>query len=186
MARRRNPQAGEWIPAHAVRFNQDGTVSMMTETPAPRLENLTDRALRYRANAEPPPGEKICAFCGSRRFVEVGHIDGHEENTNPRNLIWNCRACNTQMGMHFKRRGAGRRTHQYNPSGGAKTLGAWINAVMSMKGESQAENAMSVRDAVQLIHDTPHSRRSRFAEELYELRRRKGTAPPRGGWDVPF
>ena len=32
--RRRNPEElpyGEWVPAHAVRFNEDGTVSLMTE-----------------------------------------------------------------------------------------------------------------------------------------------------------
>jgi hypothetical protein len=39
--RRRNPAAhaqelpfGEWVPAHAVKFNQDGTVEVMTESPA--------------------------------------------------------------------------------------------------------------------------------------------------------
>lgn len=36
---RRNPGAsdlpyGEWIPAHAVKFNEDGTTSVMTETHA--------------------------------------------------------------------------------------------------------------------------------------------------------
>ena len=33
--------------------------------------------------------------------VEVGHLDGHEENTGPENLIWNCRACNTSLGVVF-------------------------------------------------------------------------------------
>jgi hypothetical protein len=42
---------------------------------------VTDRALRYRANACPPPGSKICVLCGAARTVEVGHVDGHEENT---------------------------------------------------------------------------------------------------------
>src|ERR1039458_9415530 len=29
-----------------------------------------------RANHCPPPGQPICAFCGSTRYVEVGHLDG--------------------------------------------------------------------------------------------------------------
>jgi hypothetical protein len=51
------------------------------------------------------PGEKICAFCGRRRNVEVRHLDGREENSRPENLIWNCRACNTRLGLVFKRPG---------------------------------------------------------------------------------
>jgi hypothetical protein len=64
---------------------------------------VTDRALRYRANACPPPGDRICCLCGSTRNVEVGHLDGFEENTAPENLIWNCRACNTRLGALYKR-----------------------------------------------------------------------------------
>jgi hypothetical protein len=28
------------------------------------------------------------------RNIEVGHVDGHEENHAPRNLFWTCRSCN--------------------------------------------------------------------------------------------
>jgi hypothetical protein len=90
---------------------------------------VTDRALRYRANADPPPGEKRCTFCGSVRNVEVGHVDGHAENTSAENLVWTCRRCNTQMGAVFKRAGIGRRTRQFNP--GAQSLGQWLVAVTS-------------------------------------------------------
>ena len=45
----------------------------------------------------------------------MGHLDGHEENGEPENLIWTCRACNTRLGVVFKRLGLGRRTRQYNP-----------------------------------------------------------------------
>jgi len=31
--------------------------------------------------------------------VEIGHLDGHEENSAPENLIWNSRACNTRLGV---------------------------------------------------------------------------------------
>jgi hypothetical protein len=135
-------------------------------------ERVTDRALRYRANATPPPGQRVCAFCGSTRNVEVGHVDGHEENTSSENLIWNCRRCNTQMGVAFKRAGLGRRTRQFNPGSGAQSLGQWLTAVMSMKGEG---SDMSVADAVQMIHDTPATRRSAFAHEIWQRRRARGT-----------
>jgi hypothetical protein len=50
------------------------------------MEAVTDRALRYRANAYPPPGEKICCLCGATRNVEVGHVNGREEDTAQENL----------------------------------------------------------------------------------------------------
>jgi hypothetical protein len=110
---------------------------------------ITDRASRYRANACPPPGAVICAFCGSTRNVEVGHISGDERDSSAENLIWNCRACNTRLGIAFKPAGIGRRTRQFNPpeAEGAKSLGQWLTAVMSMKGES---DAMSLPVAVEM------------------------------------
>ena len=113
------------------------------------MHEVTDRALRYRANACSPPGRKICVFCGSARNVEIHHLDGHEENTDPRNLTWACRSCNTQLGFVFRNVGLGRRTRQFNPlSEGAASLGQWVSAVLSMKGES---DDMDVEDAVEMI-----------------------------------
>lgn len=57
---------------------------------------VTDRALRYRANTHPPPGPRVCALCGSTRNVEIGHVNGREEDGSPTNLIWTCRACNVR------------------------------------------------------------------------------------------
>jgi hypothetical protein len=103
----------------------------------------------------------------------VGHLDGFEENTGRDNLLWNCRSCNTRLGVVFKRLGIGRRTRQYNPSGqGAQSLGQWLTAVMSMKGES---DQMTVPAAVEMIRATPPERRSRFAREIWEKRREHGT-----------
>jgi len=148
----------------------------MTARKNSRIRNVTDRALRYRANAHPPRGQRICAFCGSTRNVEIGHVDGHEENTNVENLIWNCRRCNTQMGVIFKRAGLGRRTRQYNAaSDGAKSLGQWLTAVMAMKGES---DEMSVPAAVAMIHATPAMRRSAFAREIWQRRRARRSEVP--------
>jgi hypothetical protein len=102
--------------------------------------------------------------------VEVGHLDGHEEHTHWRNLIWNCRSCNTRLGVIFNRLGLGRRTRQYNPGSGAgaQNLGQWLNAVMSMKGES---DAMTVPAAVEMIGATPPENRSRYAREIWRQRR---------------
>lgn len=56
---------------------------------------------------------------------------------------------------------------------GARTLKQWVTAVLSMKGMS---DEMSVDGAVQLIHDTPPSRRSSFAEQIWNHRRERTKA----------
>jgi hypothetical protein len=132
---------------------------------------VTDRALRYRANASPPPGPKICALCGSKRNVEVGHIDGHEENHSADNLFWTCRRCNVRSANTLRKAGLGRKTRQRNPphTKGAESLGQWLMAVTAMRGES---DAMSVAAAVALIRATPPEKRSEFAQQIW-VRRRK-------------
>ena len=149
-------------------------VPMRNPGSRPRKQrNVTDRALRYRANADPPPGPRICALCGSRRNVEVGHANSREEDNSPANLFWTCRRCNTKSGITLKRAGIGRRTRQYNPTAaGAENLGQWMNAVTSMKGEG---GTMAVADAVAMIRATPPDERSRFAREIWAIRRRRGT-----------
>ena len=143
---------------------------------------MTDRALRYRANAHPPLGAKICCFCGSRSDIQIAHIDGEEAHNEPANLAWSCRSCNGRMAHTFKRAGIGRRTRQFNPStSGAANLAQWLTAVTSMKGQN---NAMSVSDAVAIIHATPPARRSEFARQIWALRRERGTDRPSD--EVPF
>ena len=58
-------------------------------------------------------------------------------------------------------------------------MGQWILAVQSMKGES---DAMTVRDAVQMVKKTPAARRSDFGYQIWERRRQHGTDK----WGVPF
>jgi hypothetical protein len=135
--------------------------------------DVTDRALRYRANRHPPPGPRVCALCGSKRNVEVGHVNGHEEDTSAVNLFWTCRRCNVRCGNALRRAGIGRVTRQYNPAAtGAETLGQWMNAVMSMKAEG---GTMSVGDAVAMVRATPPEERSKFAREIWARRRTRGT-----------
>lgn len=57
---------------------------------------------------------------------------------------------------------------QFNPATGARSLGQWLTAVMSMKGES---DAMPVAAAVDMIRATPPATRSRFAQEIWDKRR---------------
>jgi len=115
----------------------------------------------------------VCALCGATRVVEVGHVNGHEEDSSLANLLWTCRSCNVRCGNTLRRAGIGRLTRQYNPaSTGAETLGQWMNAVMSMKGDG---GGMAVGDAVAIIRATPHEMRSRFAKEIWAIRRRHGT-----------
>ena len=112
-------------------------------------------------------------MCGSTRNVEVGHVNGHEEDTSPANLLWTCRTCNVRCGNTLRRYGLGRLTRQYNPgAAGAENLGQWMNAVMSMKGEG---GTMTVSDAVAMIRATPPEDRSRFAREIWARRRQRGT-----------
>ena len=150
-----------------------------------RKETVTDRALRYRANAPEcrPPGPRFCAFCGATRNVEVGHLDGHEEHIHRSNMIWNCRACNTRLGVVFKRLGLGRKTRQFNPEArGAETYQQWVLAVTSMKG---ASDAMTVPAAVEMIRATPPEDRSRYAREIWR-RRREHYGPGGRYGEVPF
>ena len=84
----------------------------------------------------------------------------------------------------LRRAGLGRKTRQFNPgtqTQGAKTLGQWLTAVQSMKGLS---DAMTVEVAVAIIHATPANARSRFAQDIWKLRRAHGTDQRPGA--VPF
>jgi hypothetical protein len=107
----------------------------------------------------------------------VAHVDSREENNSPENLAWTCRSCNTKTANVAKKAGLGRRTRQYNPSGnGARTLGAYVNAIQSMKGE--AGGNMDVAAAVDLIHNTPQPTRSKFAKEIWARRRMSASEVP--------
>jgi hypothetical protein len=77
---------------------------------------ITHRALRYRANAYPPPGRKTCCPCGSSRNVEIEHVNWHEEDLSLVNLFWTWRACNLRCWNTLRRAGPSRLTRQYSPS----------------------------------------------------------------------
>jgi len=114
--------------------------------------------------------------------VEVGHLDGHEENTARENLIWTCRSCNVRCGHVLRRTGLGRLTRQYNPrSSGARSLGEYLSAVRILRGEIDGD----VRAATETVHATSPEERSEFAREIWEIRRKR--YGPTGRSDsIPF
>ena len=72
----------------------------------------------------------------------------------------------------MSRLGLGVRTRQFNPhTEGATTLGQWVTAVLSMKGQGPMEPSA----AVEVIHATSPKRRSQFAQQIWQLRRARGT-----------
>lgn len=78
-------------------------------------EQITDRAKRYRANADAADMPRVCMFCAATSDLQVDHLDGYEEHGEPENLIILCRSCNQLKSSVFKAAGLGRRTEQYNP-----------------------------------------------------------------------
>lgn len=154
---------------------------------------ITDRAKRYRANSrENRPGPpKQCGFCGSRRRVEIHHVNGRESDGTPDNLMWACRRCNTSVGHALRRSGLGRLTRQYNPAkarGSRRSLmQAYGNAIKVMRGVFEGD----VAAAVATIRATPPDVRSAYTSRSWPVRRqfygpsgRQGSLF--GGGKVPF
>jgi hypothetical protein len=134
---------------------------------------ISDRAKRYRAHSNPPPMSKHCHYCGQPGNHDLEHVDGDEGNNEQHNLAWACRSCNTMKGAHFAKLGRGVRTRQYNPSGeGARSLAQWVKAVMVTKGIGVE---MTLRQAVDMIHNTSAAKRSEYARAIWSTRRARGT-----------
>ena len=154
---------------------------------------ITDRALRYRANSEEckPGGPRRCMWCGtsklySNRGIEVAHIDADETNTTPENLAWSCRSCNQKVAANMKRAGVGRRTKQFNPKQrkrGITDYREFQQALAITRGDEVGD----VQRAVELIRATPMSRRSEFQKDIWAIRKeRYGPSGRKDGGAVPF
>src|SRR5579885_1316578 len=153
----------DWIKAWRKGWRQ--SVGELRKKLNPAEPPVTDRALRYRAQRNPPPGPRVCHYCGSDRNVEIEHVDGREENTKPENLSWACRSCNTRKGAYFARQDVGRKTRQFNPSKarGARTLRQWLNAVLSIQGVG---GDLTPTQAIATIQATPHAKRTAFIRQI--------------------
>lgn len=138
------------------------------------VELITDRAKRYRANHPDcrPPGPRRCHLCGSRKNVDVHHLDGNEDHGAPENLIFACRRCNAAIGAAYAKRGIGKRTRQFNgKKSGARRVPSFREYVAAV-----ASHRRGAWDAGgKVIHAKPPDVRQKYAERIWELRRQRGT-----------
>ena len=140
------------------------------------ISEITDRQRRRRSRqCIDKKLLKRCAFCGSSRNMRLHHLNGNESDIHPKNLIGACHACNALIGWLLKRHNIGRRVDlEYkNPEAKpARNLSQWMMAVKSLRGES---NEMTPRAAIAMIRATSPARRSHFADDIWKIRRARGT-----------
>jgi hypothetical protein len=121
---------------------------------------ITDRAKRYRAQRNKPPGPKRCNFCRSRKNVGIDHISGNESHGQPENLLYLCKSCNALKAVQQARNRIGVRTRQYN--GRRPSFSRYQNAVEVILGLSSGD----VGEATDVIAITPPADRVTYAEKL--------------------
>lgn len=135
------------------------------------VSKISDRAKRYRANQDVPPGPDLCGYCGSPHNLGVDHIDGNESHGDPGNLIRACKRCNTYKANLMRRAGLGRKTSQTNSAkkrgGGRADMEAYKAAIKVMRGEWDGD----VSEAVRTIRATPPAVRSRFTSRTWGARK---------------
>jgi len=124
---------------------------------------ITDRAKRYRANRNPPPGRKICNFCASRKNVDIDHVTGDESDDDEANKIYLCRPCNTRKGITQARNRIGVRTRQFNPhTFKVPTFAEFKQRAQVLLGIEPGD----VGEATAAIRATPPERRAEYAERI--------------------
>lgn len=122
---------------------------------------ITDRAKRYRAQRNAPPGRKICNFCASRENVDIDHVTGNEGEGEAADLIYLCRPCNTRKGIVQARNRIGRRTRQYNPVR-IPTFAQFKRHAAALLGVGPGDPA----EATAAIRETPPAKRAEYAERI--------------------
>lgn len=136
------------------------------------VELITDRAKRYRANRNPPPGPRRCGFCASRRSIDIDHVDGHESNDAARNKQFLCRSCNVSKGRVQARAGKGTRTAQFNPER-PPTFRQYVDAVLTLRGDIPG----NVGKAARVLQATPPARRIEFVDRIAAARNPEPETP---------
>ena len=127
----------------------------------PKRNNITDRAKRYRAQRNAPPGRKLCNFCGSGEDVMIDHITGDESDGDPDNLMNLCRSCNTRKGIVQARNRIGMRTRQYNPMR-IPSFSAFKTHAQTLLGIGPGDPAA----ATAAIRATPPAKRAEYASRI--------------------
>jgi hypothetical protein len=141
---------------------------------------VTDRAHRYRANADPPAGPYVCAYCGEGGNLDIEHIDGNEANNDPENKAYACRSCNTTKGATFAALEIGTRTNQYNPAGARKPASTFNEYADAVAGLLVGPSVAAVKLAIRTMQGTPAAARGKFAVKMGEKYRkaRRNPEPP--------
>jgi hypothetical protein len=122
---------------------------------------ITDRAKRYRANRNPPPGPKRCNFCASRQNVDIDHVTGDETDEAPENLMYLCRPCNTRKGITQARNRIGMRTRQYNPEK-RHSFTQFVHDARVLLGLTPGD----VGEATEAVRATPPEKRAEYAAKI--------------------
>lgn len=139
------------------------------------VEQITDRAKRYRANRPGvrPNLPKKCAVCGSGKNVGVDHKDGDESNGRRSNLGWLCKRCNARKAVLQKAAGVGVRTRQFNPSRSrgaqSRKLGHYDALIKIMRGEIEGGSEKAHED----ILATDPALRSQYTSNSWAIRRQR-------------
>jgi hypothetical protein len=152
-------------------------VRVIHNAPFKPVDEITDRAKRYRAQGN-VPGPKRCVMCnrtaaqvGGRGF-DVMHLSGDESDGERKNLAYGCRSCNGKLAAAFKAIGSKVRTRQYNPSGAAvPTFQQYSWGVANHTRGAHDEGGA-------IIHATPRKKRIEYARRIAETRRERSDAVP--------
>ena len=131
--------------------------------PSKPVEQITDRAKRYRAQQN-VPGPKRCVVCNGNRDMQVMHLSGDESDGDKKNLAWGCRSCNGKLSAAWKRIGSPVRTQQFNPAGKAiPTFQQYAWAVANHERGAHDEGGA-------VIHATPRFKRIEYAKRIAEMK----------------
>lgn len=124
---------------------------------------ITDRAKRYRANRNPPPGPRRCTFCARRKNVDIDHVTGDETDDSPANKMYLCRPCNTAKGIVQARNRIGTRTRQFNPHTiKVPTFAEFKHHAAVLLGVIPGDAAQ----ATAAIHATPPEKRAAYSGRI--------------------
>ena len=136
---------------------------------------ITDRAKRYRANRNPPPGPRRCNFCGSRKNIDVDHVTGDESDGELENLIYLCRPCNTAKGITQARNRVGVRTRQFNPHViKVPTFAELKRSAGVLLGVDPGD----VGKATEIVRATPPGKRAEYAGKIEAAVKNNPSAVP--------
>jgi hypothetical protein len=126
------------------------------------VQQITDRAKRYRANRNRPAGKKRCNFCASRKNIDVDHISGDESDGEPSNLMYLCRSCNTRKAITQARNRIGTRTRQFNPFITIPSFQQFKDAAQVLIGVKPGDAAK----ATATVQAAPPEKREQFADKI--------------------